>query len=230
MSFLLENVDEKIKQIQLFSRNNNQIVTVKKVPKGIKCIGMGTDAAVFQLLDAPQFAFKVFSQDKLKKLEREKQVYTLLGDSNYFPSYYSNGTNYLVLSFEEGLTLYECLLKGVRIPEQAIVDVERAREFARSKGLNPRDIHLKNILLQGGRAVVLDVSEYLNEGNDHRWEYLKEGYYEYYTLIAEKKVPYWVIETVRKWYNQSHPGRFQLHSFVQKVLKIVHIESEEMKR
>jgi hypothetical protein len=67
----------------------------------------------------------------------------------------------LVLSFEQGVTLYDCLLQGVRVPEQAIQDVEESREFVRSQGLNPRDIHLKNVLLQEGRGKVLDVSEYI---------------------------------------------------------------------
>src|SRR5690606_26217314 len=47
----------------------------------------------------------------------------------------------LVLSYEEGKTLFDCILEGIHIPEQVIQDVEEAREYARSKGLNPRDIH-----------------------------------------------------------------------------------------
>ena len=69
--------------------------------------------------------------------------------------------NYLVLSFEEGITLYDCLLQGIPIPKQAIKDVDDAREYVRQKGLNPRDIHLKNVFLQNGRAKIIDVSEYV---------------------------------------------------------------------
>ncbi|WP_162927771.1 hypothetical protein [Bacillus sp. Y1] len=55
--------------------------------------------------------------------------------------------------------------------------------------MNPRDIHLKNILLQNGRAKVINVSEYMNKGNDHRWEDLKKAHDEFYPLIAGKAVP-----------------------------------------
>ena len=61
------------------------------------------------------------------------------------------------------MTLFDCVLQGIHIPEQVINDVEDAREYVRNKGLNPRDIHLKNILLQNGRAKILDVSEYISQ-------------------------------------------------------------------
>ena len=61
-----------------------------------------------------------------------------------------------------------------------------AREYVRQKGLNPRDIHLKNIFLQNGRAKIIDVSEYVQPGNDLRWEYLKKAYDQYYHLIEGK--------------------------------------------
>ena len=126
----------------------------------------------------------------------------------------------MVISYEEGMTLYDCLLKGIHIPKQVLKDVDDARRYAFDRGLNPRDIHLKNILLHNGRAKIVDVSEYLKPGNDKRWEYLKEGYQEYYHLIDGKALPHWIIETVRKWYNQTPCESFKVHDFVKELVLI----------
>lgn len=208
----------ELSKVKVTSNGKNELVTVKGNSDKLQCIGVGTDAAVFRYIYVPRYAFKVFSNEKLEKMEIEIEVYLKLGQSEYFPVYYGRGFNFLVLSFEEGITLYDCLLKGVHIPAQVIQDVENARNYAFNRGLNPRDIHLKNIILREGRAKLLDVSEYLNPGNDNRWEYLKEGYKEYYHLIDGKAIPHWIIETIRKWYNQTKPESFNLQDFVQQLL------------
>jgi len=208
---------EELSKVNVTSNGENDLVTVKGNSDKFQCIGVGTDAAVFRFVDAPLYAFKVFSLDKLAKIEIEKEVYLQLGHSGYFPICYGSGLNFLVLSFEEGITLYDCLLEGIHIPEQVILDVDKARKHAFDNGLNPRDIHLKNILLHDGGAKILDVSEYMKEGNDNRWEYLKEGYIDHYHLIDGKAIPHWVVETVRKWYNQTKPDSFNFKDFVQEI-------------
>jgi serine/threonine protein kinase len=207
----------ELSKVKVTSNENNELVTVKGNSDKLQCIGVGTDAAVFRYIYVPHYAFKVFSNDKLKKMEIEIEAYLKLGHSEYFPVYYGRGLNFIVLSFEEGITLYDCLLKGIHIPQQVIQDVENARYYALGKGLNPREIHLKNIILREGRAKLLDVSEYMKTGNDNRWEYLKEGYKEYYHLIDGKALPHWIIETVRKWYNQTKPESFNFQDFVQQL-------------
>ncbi|MEQ2527384.1 serine/threonine protein kinase [Bacillaceae bacterium CLA-AA-H227] len=213
-------IEEVLKDIQVLSTKDNNPVIVKGFSEILKCVGIGTDAAVFQIEDDTRYVYKVFSEDKLETMEREKQVYEQLGESPFFPIYYGAGSNFLILSYEKGITLYDCLLKGVHIPKQVIWDVEAAREYAISKGLNPRDIHLKNILLHEGRGKLLDVSEYLKEGNDHRWTYLKKGYEDYYELIDGREVPLWLIETVRKWYNLTPNGQLDFQEFVHKLIKL----------
>lgn len=101
--------------------------------------------------------------------------------------------------------------------------MEEAREFIRQKGLNPRDIHLKNILLQNGRGKILDVSEYKKPGNDFRWEHLKKAYEDYYHLIDGKPVPFWLLETIRRWYNQRSKYFSSYEEFLKMVLKFVRI-------
>lgn len=163
-----KNAEKAICGIEVLANDNNEPVTVQGDTQGLHCIGIGTDAAVFLFQETPSFAFKVYTSEALTKKEIEASVYTKLHGSKYFAHYYGSGSNYLVISYEPGITLYDCLLQGKHIPKQVITDVENARDFVRTKGLNPRDIHLKNVLLQNGRGKVLDVSEYVKSGDDQR--------------------------------------------------------------
>ncbi|MFC7063465.1 serine/threonine protein kinase [Halobacillus seohaensis] len=208
-----------LSQVIVSSNPNNEPVTIYGDSDGLKCIGVGTDAAVFQSLYAPKYAFKIYAEYKASKIKVEEKVYNMLGDSPFFSTCFASYDKYLVLSYEEGKTLYDCLLQGIHIPEQVVKDVEDAREYVREKGLNPRDIHLKNILLQNGRAKILDVSEYVHPGNDFRWEHLKNGYQEHYHIIDGKSIPFWLIETVRKWYNQRNRRFSSYEEFMRMVVK-----------
>src|SRR5699024_2611196 len=147
-------------------------------------------------------------------------IYDRLRDASYFPACFAAYDRYLVLSYEEETTLFDCLLQGIHIPNQVIKDVEDAREYVRKKGLNPRDMHLKNILLQNGRAKIIDVSEYIQPGNDYRWEHLKQAYESYYHLIDGTSIPYWLAETVRKWYHQRNKQFSSFDEFMRTVIKL----------
>jgi predicted Ser/Thr protein kinase len=164
----MEIAEKELGRIKIIFNGENTLVTIAGNSLKFECIGVGTDAAVFRFMHKPHLAFKVYSDEKIYKIAQETEVYLKLGQPEYFPQLYGSGSNFLILSYEEGITLYDCLLKGIHIPEQAIEDVENARDFAFKKGLNPRDIHLKNILLHKGRAKILDVSEYIKPGNDKR--------------------------------------------------------------
>lgn len=212
---------EALSNIEIKTNPENEPVTINGSVDGIICVGIGTDAAVFRYIDMPEFAFKLFAEDKVTQKEKEEKVYQQLGDSSYFPKFRGSSDRVLVLDYEEGITLYDCLLQGIHIPEQVIQDVEKARDYVRSRGLNPRDIHLKNILLQEGRAKILDVSEYIVPGNDYRWEHLKRGYEEYYHYIDGKPVPFWLLNTTRKWYNQSRERSFVFEEFMKKITKLM---------
>lgn len=206
--------DKDLSKISITSNPNNEPVSINGCSVQLKCIGRGTDAAVFQSLDHPDYAFKMYADDKVDKIQIERRVYELLGDSPYFSTCYGYKNHYLVLSFEEGITLYDCLLQGIPIPQQVIEDVDYAREYARQKGLNPRDIHLKNIFLQNGRAKIIDVSEYVQPGNDFRWEHLKKAYDQYYHLFKGKQIPLRVIEMIRKRYNQKKNDSSTIEEFM----------------
>ena len=215
-----EIATQSLARITVSSNPDNNPVTIHGRSEELTCIGVGTDAAVFQSIHVPEYAFKLFAEDKLSKIHVEKKVYEELGESEYFPTCFATNANYLILSYEGGITLFDCLLQGIHIPQQIIENVEKAREYARAKNLNPRDIHLKNILLQNGRAKVIDVSEYSQPGNDFRWEHLKKAYEEYYHLIDGKSVPYWLVETIRKWYNQWNKQSASFDDFMKHIMKL----------
>ena len=212
-----------LSNINVFSHPNNDPVTIRGITDELKCIGVGTDAAVFQHVAAPGYAFKVYAYDKRDKINVEAHVYETLGDSTFFPTCFASTDKYLVLSYEKGLTLFDCILQGIHIPKTVIDDVEEARAYIRSKGLNPRDIHLKNIILQNGKAKIIDVSEYALPGNDLRWEHLKKGYEQYYHLIDGNSVPLWLVETIRRWYNQQRKSSFSYDDFTKAILKLFHL-------
>jgi serine/threonine protein kinase len=193
-----------LSEVSISSNPNNEPVTINKYSDHLRCIGIGTDAAVFQATDDSAYVYKLYADDKTHKVQIEGKIYEELRDSPYFSTCFGYKDNYLVLKFEEGITLYDCLLQGIPIPKQVIEDVDHAREYVRQKGLNPRDIHLKNILLQNGRAKIIDVSEYVQLGNDCRWEHLRKAYDGYYHLIEGKPVPLQLLETIRKRYNRSN--------------------------
>ncbi|MGI2327143.1 serine/threonine protein kinase [Planococcus sp. YIM B11945] len=196
-----EQAGNALAMIKVSINPNNEPVTILGSSPDFACIGVGTDAAVFRSFTSSKYAFKVYAEEKLAKIKTEAQVYQMLGPSPFFSACYGHTEKFLVLSYEEGPTLFDCLLHGIPVPDQVIQDVEEARAYVRERGLNPRDIHLKNILLQNGRAKILDVSEYIHPGNDFRWEHLKKAYDEYYPFISGKPMPYWLLETIRKWYH-----------------------------
>jgi len=215
-----ESVMASLSKINVLSNPNNEPVTIIGNAEDMKCVGIGTDAAVFRSENAPSYAFKLYAKDKAAKVMMEESVYRQLGDSPFFSTCFGSNGNCLILSYEEGKTLFDCILEGIHIPEQVIQDVDEAREYARSKGLNPRDIHLKNVLLQNGRAKIIDVSEYVISGNDFRWEHLKKGYEQYYHLIDGKSVSVAVVETVRKWYNRRGKNSLSFEEITTPILKL----------
>lgn len=222
-------VDHLLSQIKVTSNAKNEPVTIHGSSEDLRCIGVGTDAAVFQYIHNPSYAIKLFADDKKGKIHTEASVYEVLAGSSYFPICYAANDRYLVLSFESGITLYDCLIQGIRIPHQVIQDVENAREYARKNQLNPRDIHLKNILLQNGRAKVIDVSEYMKKGNDHRWEHLKKAHVEFYPLIEGKAVPSSLLESIQRCYNNrqsSSVEEFMKEIFKSKVLSHFRLPKE----
>ncbi|OAS15781.1 serine/threonine protein kinase [Paenibacillus oryzisoli] len=215
-----KQAEEALKDVEIVGYENNKPVSVIRHSEDLRCLGIGTDAAVFYCAYTPDYAYKVYSDKALEKKDVEAGIYERLTGSQYFPRCYGTGPNYLVLSYEKGVTLFDCLLQGISVPTQAIKDIEEAREFVRSQGLNPRDIHLKNVLLHEGRGKVLDVSEYVKEGSDNRWEHLVWAYTHFYHLLNDVQVPLWILETITNWYNRIDTANFRIEDFSKRVSRL----------
>jgi serine/threonine protein kinase len=210
---------QELSKIEVTANPHNEPVSISGISDSLRCVGIGTDAAVFRHIAVPKYAFKVYANEKIPKIYIEQKVYQQLRESPFFPKFYDAGDNFLVLSYEQGTTLYDCLLQGVHIPKQVIKDVDAARGYISERGLNPRDIHLRNILLQNRRVKIIDLSEFMEQGNDFRWEYLKKGYEKYYHLIDGRPLPFWLLETIKKWYNQADHQSFAIDEFMKKCIK-----------
>jgi predicted Ser/Thr protein kinase len=214
----LPAIENQIKSVSFEISKNNQPVQIHHLPPPLTLIGKGTDAIVIQHSNYPNYVFKVFAPERLNKLPEEYSVYQILQGSSFFPICYHKGENYLALSYEQGPTLYDCLLQGIVIPKQVIEDVEDARSYVRKKGLNPRDIHLKNVLLQNNGAKIVDLSEFVRSGDDQRWDHMVEGYRHYYSYIQGMKIPSWLMEWVKTAYYRQSPKDFSIEDFTQSFL------------
>lgn len=166
---------ELLPQLIIRSRSTHDPVEIIQVPAGWTVMGQGNYAAVLHSIDDPRWVVKVYAEGR-PGIEDEVEAYRKLGNHPAFPECYEAGENFLILKRIEGINLYNCLIQGIPIPSQVIRDVDHAVAYARTRGLNPRDIHGKNILMHEGRGYVVDVSDFLLEGPDRVWEHFKWAY------------------------------------------------------
>ncbi|MCF6410336.1 protein kinase family protein [Pseudalkalibacillus salsuginis] len=183
-----------------------QVVTksdqlVRKPPE-FTVIGKGRSAFVFRD-ERSHHAVKVFFDQFADLAKQEGDIYKKLGDCSYFPNIHEVGPNYIVMEYIEGNTFYECLQKGIPITDEMIKEVDEALDFARSVGLNPSDIHLRNLILTNeGMVKVIDVVRFTQNKKCRQWDDLKRGYHRYYKKSFLKKIPKSIIELVALYYKK----------------------------
>jgi hypothetical protein len=213
-------VEQLLRAIRIRACAGNEPIVIEHLPAPLRLLGRGTDAVVVQHPGLPERAFKVYAPETVGCLADEYHAYQRLAGSPYFAACLGRGAFYLVLSYEPGPTLYECLVQGIPVPEQAMADVEAARDCARQVGLHPKDVHLKNVLLQGNRARIVDVSKYVAPGDEDRvWDHLAEGYLRFYPVIRGRRIPVWVIEMVKRRYKAQPQEEFSLDLFGRRMLR-----------
>ncbi|MFG6150371.1 protein kinase family protein [Halobacillus sp. B23F22_1] len=169
----------------------------------LQLVGSGRSAYVFKLPHVKK-AIKVFYPPFEHLAELEAKIYDRLAGSSYFPTLYEVGTNYFVMDYIEGKTLFQCILEGRRIHRRHIVEVDKAIAFARKKNLNPSDIHLHNLLLTKDDTVkVIDVARYKQTKNCTQWKDLKQAFDRYYSRrFFPKKLPAFCLNTISKIYKK----------------------------
>jgi hypothetical protein len=216
-----EAFESWVEEVRVVSRNPRDPVHVESHPALWRCVGVGNTAAVFQPRNRQELVIKVFAESYEHICQEEASIYEQLGASPYFPRYYGRGDNFLVIEYRAGRNIYDCLLNGTFIPEQVIEDVEEAISYARRRGLNPADIHVKNVLVHEGHGFLVDVSDYGQEQPCKRWESLKKAYYDYYLDLYKPglTIPMWVLETIRKWYKATD-GEGNIAAFAERIKRM----------
>lgn len=198
---LIDMVERQLlPQLQIESVHPYDPVVVHFVPKPWKVLGAGNYATVVTHPDYGNHAVKVYAPGR-PGLEDEAEVYKRLGSHPAFSECYHVGKSYLILRRLTGVTLYNCILRGIPIPRQVIRDIDDALDYARNKGLNPHDVHGKNVMLIDGRGIVVDVSDFLKQEPCSMWDDLKAAYDRFYFPFMHRlPVPEFLLTAVRKGY------------------------------
>jgi|GEM_PF-409407 len=193
--------EQLLPELAIESEHPDEPVAVRSRPSGWRVLGVGNYAAVFLHPDYPRFVVKVYAPGR-PGLEDEAEVYRRLGRHPAYSECLHYGNRYLVLRRLTGVTLYDCLLRGIVIPRRVIADIDDALDYAVRKGLNPHDVHGKNVMVQNGRGVVVDVSDFLKPEPCRMWNDLKQAYRLLYfpAIFRRFAVPHWVMNAVRRGY------------------------------
>ena len=158
--------------------------------KSLQLIGTGRSA----------FAFKVKSSNTVIKVffpafeyiaDEEAGIYKLLHGIHYFPSVHEAGPNYLVMDYVGGDTLFQCLTNGRMITPDHIEEIDYALSLAADRGLNPSDIHLRNIFITAsGEIRIIDVARFRQDKECRQWNDLKKAHQQFYSRrFFLKKIP-----------------------------------------
>lgn len=193
---------ELLPRLAVRSVDPHEPIVVEDVPKPWRLLGAGNYAAVLMHPDEPGKVVKVYAEGR-PGIEEEIEVYRRLGKHPAYSECYYAGETFLILKRLTGITLYECLRRGIRIPEQVIRDIDKALDYARRRGLNPHDVHGKNVMMIEGRGVVVDVSDFLNHTYCAMWDDLKKSYYALYKPLLLRRpfpLPHALLNMLRKGY------------------------------
>jgi hypothetical protein len=192
--------EQLLPEFGVVSEDPHDPVVVRHLPKPWKLLGAGNYAAVAMHPDYPDWVVKRYAPGR-PGLTEEAEVYTRLGRHPAFSECLHYGDHYLILRRLTGVTLYDCILRGIYIPRQVIDDIDRALDYAVSKGLHPHDVHGKNVMLKDGRGIVVDVSDFLKPEPCSMWDDLKKAYDRFYFPVFHNlPVPGSVMNLVRKGY------------------------------
>ncbi|WP_240376746.1 protein kinase family protein [Bacillus piscicola] len=183
-------------------RSASQAVLLEK-EESLELIGRGRSAYVFRITNSNK-VLKVFFPGLEYMALEEADVYRKLTGLRWFPSLYDAGGNYLVIDFVEGYTLFECLQRGIPVSEENVEEIDRALQMARKKGLNPSDIHLRNIIVTlEGQIKVIDVARYRQSKRCTQWDDLKKAFnHVYKKRYCPRKLPAFLLNFIAVLYKK----------------------------
>ncbi len=196
---------ELLPELKIESINPHDPVVVYHLPHPWRLLGTGNYAAVVYHRNHPECVVKVYAPGR-PGFEEEMEVYRRLGSHRAFSECLYAQKGVLVLKRLHGVTLYDCIHKGLPIPKQVIQDIDQALNYARRCGLHPHDVHGRNVMMYQGRGLVVDVSDFLHAGTCSKWNDLKRAYNWFYRPLLyplRLRIPYFVLDIVRKTYRLS---------------------------
>lgn len=203
---LIQNVNEQLRpQLQIESVNPHNPVVIHRFPDPWQKVGTGNYAAVFSHPEYPEVVVKIYAPDRAG-FEEEKEVYQRLGNHPAYSQCFYAQENCLILKRLHGVTLYDSVNQGLKIPKKVIEDIDAALDYARERGLFPHDVHGKNVMMWEGKGYVVDVSDFLKLEHCSAWDNLKTAYYWLYRPILSPlnlRIPYFLLDGVRSSYRMS---------------------------
>lgn len=201
--------------VEIKSVDPRDPVVVSHVPHPWRVLGTGNYAAVFVHPDYRDQVVKIYAPNR-PGFDEEREVYRRLGSHPSFSACFYAHNNVLVLKRLYGMTLYDCLHYGKRIPRTVIRDIDRALDDARRQGLRPHDVHARNVMTDGVNGLVVDVSDFLHLDSCAKWKHFKRAYYWLYLPIVaplKLRVPHSLLDTIRRSYRR-------VARFVDRCLKV----------
>ncbi|MED1122656.1 serine/threonine protein kinase [Bacillus atrophaeus] len=200
--------------------SNSRMDKLKEKPDELTLIGKGRSAYVFAFTDGnKQKALKVFFPEFQATALKEAKIYEKLSGSPYYPDIYETGDTFILMEYIKGYTFYNCLTKGISLNDGMIQQVEDALSEARAAGLNPSDIHLRNLILTKSGAVrVIDVARFNQSKTCTQWDDLKGAYNTLYKKpVFPKKIPAFWLEAIaflykKNWFQKSFSERKKKYS------------------
>jgi hypothetical protein len=200
--FIQSIYNDLLRGLDIASLDPHHPIVVYHVPHPWQLLGAGNYAAVFHHPNDPDRVVKVYAPGR-PGFEAEVEVYRRLGSHPAFSACFYADKNFLVLKRLYGITLYDCVHRGIAIPPQVIRDIDQALDYARQQGLYPHDVHGRNVMMADGRGLVVDVSDFLRAEYCAKWQNLKQAYFWLYRpLIAplRLRIPYVLLDFVRVGY------------------------------
>lgn len=184
-------------------------IKVKKHHSEVELIGVGRSACAF-LIKGTNKVIKIFPSEFTNIAKLEAKIYRRLKGIPQFPTIYDSGYNYIVMEYIQGHTLFDCLHKGIEIKEEQILEVDKILDSARERGLNPSDVHLKNIILTRKGIKLIDVARFEQNIQCFQWRDLKTSYFKVYKKkFFPKRLPKLLINIISKIYKLCIPHQFK---------------------
>ncbi|HYK74935.1 MAG TPA: protein kinase family protein [Pseudoneobacillus sp.] len=186
-----------------FTKKGSRVLLNEKHPT-LELIGAGRSAFVFRI-GSTEKVIKVFYPGFNKLAKEESEIYKVISDTPYYPTLYEAGGNYLVIDYIEGNTLFNCLEKGKPITNENIKQIDLAIQLAINKGLNPSDIHLKNIFITtSGNIKMVDVARFRQTKSCTQWGELKAAFHTLYQQRwFPKKIPTFFLNLIAILYKKN---------------------------